>query len=75
MLVFVSTSQLIPIVERAIYDTLSVFPESLQIDDRFLTWGQGDWAISASFYVNGEPRHLDLLLDPTTGKVRAPKAG
>jgi hypothetical protein len=74
VLVFVSTSQLIPLVERAIVDTLSVFPEDLRLDHRFLTWGRGDWAISATFCVNGEPRHLDLLIDPTTGKVRAAKA-
>jgi len=70
MLVFISTSQLIPLVERAIVETLSVFPEDLRLNDRFLTRGQGDWAISADFSVNGERRHVDILLDPGTGKVK-----
>ncbi len=70
MLVFISTSQIIPLVERAIVETLSVFPENLRLDDRFLTWGQGDWAISADFSTNGESRHVDILLDPCTGRVR-----
>ena len=70
MPVFISTTQLAPLVERAIYDSLSVVPEDLRLDDRYLTWGRGDWAISAEFSVNGERRHVDILLDPNTGKVR-----
>lgn len=74
MLVFISTSQLIPLVERTILETLSVFPQNLRLDDRFLTWGQGDWAISADFDADGERRHIDILLDPCTGRVRAATA-
>jgi hypothetical protein len=70
MLVFISTTQLIPLVERVIAETLSVLPEDLRLQDRFLARGQGDWAISADFSVNGERRHVEISLDPDTGEVR-----
>jgi hypothetical protein len=67
MLVFVSSSQLLPLVERAISERFDCEVENLKVDSRFLRWEQSDWVVGAEFDVGGRHRRMELVLDPRTG--------
>lgn len=69
MLVFVSSSQLLPLVERAISERLDCAVENLVVDSRFLRWEQPDWAVGAEFDAGGRRRRMELVLDPRTGRL------
>jgi hypothetical protein len=69
MLVFVSSSQLLPLVERAIHDELDCEVENLKVDSAFLRWEQSDWPVGAEFDAGGRHRRMELVLDPRTGRL------
>ncbi len=66
---FVTPTQLLPLVERAINERLDCVVENLRVDSGFLRWEQSDWAVEAEFDAGGRHRRMGLVLDPRTGRV------
>lgn len=69
MMVILSTVQLVPLVERAIERAFDTTPENLTVDPTFLSGTQRDWIVSAEYDDNGGHHHVDLTLEPRTGRV------
>lgn len=70
MIVFTNSSQLRPIIERALLEQCDIEPDALEISPRYLSKSQDIWEVETEVTTHGERIRLVLGLDPSSGRLR-----
>jgi len=70
IIVFTNSSQLRPIIERALREQCDIEPEVLEISPRYLLKSQDIWEVETEVFTRGERLRLVIGLDPSTGRLR-----